>query len=417
MRTLPWYLAALWLAVNLAVVLGLHVYLWRRLVKNPALPPPWNRFATLTLGLLALSLPAALALRFTGPAVPRAVVLPAYLWMALGLYLVLGLFWVDLGRWALRTWHRAGRGLGRRWAGRFESGWMSRLLARLGVGGEPELPDPQRRQWLSRMVAGGAMLSAGGLGTLAVNGALGGPKVERVKVRLPKLHPSLRGFRIAQISDLHIGQLIDRNYVEAVVGRVNELEPHLVAITGDLVDGTPERLGAAAAPLAQLRSPWGTYFVTGNHEYYSGAEAWLEHLPTLGIRVLQNERVQIGTDEASFDLAGVNDVSARRIAPQHATDYNRALAGRDPARPVVLLAHQPKAIFEAAARGVDLLLSGHTHGGQVWPFTWLAHLIFPYVRGLHRHGDTQIYVNRGTGFVGPPARLDSAAELTLIELT
>jgi hypothetical protein len=174
-----------------------------------------------------------------------------------------------------------------------------------------------------------------------------------------------------------------------------------------------EQLHDLVAPLADLRAKDGVFFVTGNHEYYSGADAWIAHLRTLGVRVLRNERVDV---RGLFELAGVDDASAARMLPHHGQDVRKALEGRDPARAVVLLAHQPKAVTEARAHDVDLQLSGHCHGGQMIPFNWLVKLDQPFVAGLHLVERTQVYVSTGTGYWGPPMRVGSGAELTHLEL-
>src|SRR5262249_19688202 len=224
------------------------------------------------------------------------------------------------------------------------------------------------------------------------------------------------GFTVAQITDCHVGSMLGREFLAEVVESINAMKPDLVAITGDLVDGGVDELAAAVAPLADLRAKHGVYFVTGNHEYYSGVEAWMAHLPSLGIRVLRNERVAIGEGEVSFDLAGIDDWNARGMAPGHGPDLRGVLAGRDPRRELVLLAHQPRAVIEAAALGVGLQLSGHTHGGQIWPWTYFVYLQQPFVAGLGRERDTHIYVSRGTGFWGPPMRLLAPAEITKVVL-
>ncbi len=242
------------------------------------------------------------------------------------------------------------------------------------------------------------------------------PRVDRVRVPLPRLPAALNGFTIAQISDLHIAPLLGYDYVARVVAQVNALGAQVIVITGDLVDGSVEQLHPTADLLGGLRAPHGVYFVTGNHEYYSGADAWLAHLVTLGIKPLRNSHVSIGTGEHSFDLAGIDDLSGVRY-PGHGPDIEAALAGRDPERALVLLAHQPKAIFMAAKHNVGLMLSGHTHAGQLWPLGFLVRLVQPYVEGLALHEQTYIYVNRGTGYVGPPMRLHAVPEITYVELT
>jgi predicted MPP superfamily phosphohydrolase len=249
-----------------------------------------------------------------------------------------------------------------------------------------------------------------------VRGALARLAVRRLEIELPRLPEALAGTKIVQITDIHVGPTIGRSFIEELVRRCNALEPDVVAITGDLVDGSVDQLGEAVAPLAELKARHGVFFVTGNHEYYSGAEEWVAELRRLGVRVLRNERVSIGHGEHSFDLAGIDDHHAHGMAPGHGPDLPRALAGRDPGRELVLLAHQPAAVREAARHGVGLQLSGHTHGGQIWPFSYLVRLQQPYLAGLAREGDTQIYVSCGTGYWGPPMRLNAPAEITEIIL-
>jgi hypothetical protein len=213
-----------------------------------------------------------------------------------------------------------------------------------------------------------------------------------------------------------MGPTLRRDFAEQIVAQVNALDPDVIAITGDLVDGSVDRLRELVAPLAGLRAKHGVYFVTGNHEYYSNAVAWCEELTRLGLRVLRNERVPIGSGSESYYLAGVDDYKASQFGNGHGADLSRALQGADPSRPVVLLAHQPLAVREAQEKGVDLVLSGHTHGGQIWPWHFFVRLQQPVVRGLHRFGSTQIYVNSGTGYWGPPMRIGAPAEITKIVL-
>src|SRR5207245_38784 len=238
--------------------------------------------------------------------------------------------------------------------------WVARKLA------SPDTPaDPERRVLLARALAVGVGGVVAGLSAVGVGSALAGLRIKDVLVRIRDLPPALAGLRVVQISDLHIGPLLRKEWVEGVVARVRALRPDLVAITGDLVDGTVAELREHVAPLARLaEAPRGVYFSTGNHEYYSGVDDWLRSLPTLGIRPLANERVEAAP---GLDVAGIHDPTGRgRYAP----DLPAALDGRDPTRPVVLLAHQPRQFREAARHGVSLTLSGHTHGGQIWPFSW-----------------------------------------------
>jgi hypothetical protein len=217
-----------------------------------------------------------------------------------------------------------------------------------------------------------------------------------------------------------VGRTIGEDEVRRVVAATNRLRPDVVAITGDLVDGSVGMLERSVAPLAALQARYGVFFVTGNHEYYSGAAAWVEHLRRLGIRVLRNERVEIGDRGASIDLAGIDDWRSAGMVPGHGPDLAAAIAGRDPDRSLVLLAHQPRGVEAAAQAGVELQVSGHTHGGQIFPFTLATALVYPYLHGLYQVADgngSQIFVSRGTGFWGPPMRLGSPPEIAHIVLT
>jgi hypothetical protein len=277
--------------------------------------------------------------------------------------------------------------------------------------------DAERRTFIARIAATTIGAVVAGATGIAVRSALGPVEVRRVRVRLARLPRAQHGLTIVQITDLHVGPTIGRAVVEDVVERTNALSPDIVAITGDLVDGSVSALRDAVAPLANLRARHGVFFVTGNHEYFSGADEWMKELPRLGVRVLANERVSIGAGDSSFDLGGIDDRSAERYGGL-ATDaaLARALGGRDPQRELVLLAHQPRSMLDAAPFGVGLQISGHTHGGQIWPFGFLVRLQQRFWPGLHRHGDAQIYVSRGTGYWGPPMRLAEPAELTHLTL-
>ncbi|HEX5064909.1 MAG TPA: metallophosphoesterase, partial [Myxococcota bacterium] len=245
--------------------------------------------------------------------------------------------------------------------------------------------------------------------------ALRPPRLARVRFEIENWPQALDGFRIAQISDVHFGPILGRPFAEHLVARIGALEPDLVAVTGDLADGDAALLAHEVAPLADLRARHGVYFVTGNHDHYSGASAWSSLAARLGMRVLRNERVSIGEGDASFDLVGVDDAHAS-LAGGGREDLERALAGRDARRPAVLLAHDPSTFRRARRAGIDLQLSGHTHGGQIWPFRYAVRLVVPWVEGAHRDGRAQLYVSRGTGFWGPPMRLFAPAEITEITL-
>jgi predicted MPP superfamily phosphohydrolase len=246
-----------------------------------------------------------------------------------------------------------------------------------------------------------------GLGTY---GVLRGPRVKHVTVALAKLPRSASGFRIALVSDIHLGPTLGRGFAQRVVDTVNGTQPDLIAVVGDLVDGSVVDHARSVEPLAQLRARHGAWFVTGNHEYYSGAAQWVEHVQQLGMHLLANARAEL----PGFDLAGVNDVQGRSTG--QGPDFDRALGDRDPARTAVLLAHQPVVIDDAVRHGVDLQLSGHTHGGQVWPGEYVVGLQQPTVAGLARYGDTELYVTRGAGAWGPPTRVGAPSDITVVEL-
>jgi len=269
---------------------------------------------------------------------------------------------------------------------------------------------------VARVRAAAVVGLAGSAALAGLRSALRPPALRRIELRLPRWPRARDGYRIVQISDVHIGPLLDRRFARAVVERVNALEPDLVAVTGDLVDGRAEVLSAEVAPFAELRARDGVYFVPGNHDHYSGARAWLARVRALGMRPLVNERVTLGEGEAAFDLAGVDDAHAHLLGGGFGEDLDAALAGRDPDRPVVLLAHDPGTFRRAAGRGVDLQLSGHTHGGQIWPFSLVVRAVVPFVAGRYTRGASQLYVSRGTGFWGPPMRLLAPAEITEIAL-
>lgn len=242
-------------------------------------------------------------------------------------------------------------------------------------------------------------------------------RVVDVEVPIAGLDPALHGFTIAQISDIHVGPTIKRGYLDAIVDAVNALEADLVAVTGDLVDGSVAQLAPHTAPLARLQARHGSYFVTGNHEYYSGAHAWSAEVTRLGLRVLANEHVVLEHDGASLLLAGVTDYSAHHFDPAQSSDPAAALAGAPPVGgPRILLAHQPRSAPAAAAAGFDLQLSGHTHGGQFWPWNHFVRLQQPYTAGLHRLQALWVYTSRGTGYWGPPKRLGAPSEITRLRL-
>jgi uncharacterized protein len=369
-----------------SIVAFTHWYLALRLVLLPQLPSPYAEAAITALVTLAASL-------FTRPFVERLVgarlagmlAWPTFVWMGASFLLLLVLLGTD-------------------------------AVLSLAGGATWAIGDPRSSSVSDRaeaaFVVGGAL--AVSLYALAL--ALRPPTLRAIELPLMGLPEALDGFRIVQLSDLHIGPLRGRRFAAALVARVNARCADLVAITGDLVDGAVERLASEVLPLSGLESRHGTFFVSGNHEYFSSIDPWLATVRDLGWRVLRNERVTIRHGDVGLDVAGVDDHMAHHYGNGHGEDVAAALEGRDPARPVVLLAHHPNAFDQASELGVSLQLSGHTHGGQIWPFHYLVRLSTPYVAGVFRRSRSTLYVSRGTGFWGPPMRLFHPAEITEITL-
>ncbi|MER5645090.1 metallophosphoesterase [Streptosporangium sp. NPDC002524] len=284
-------------------------------------------------------------------------------------------------------------------------------------GGTNDPAAMSRRLFIARTAAVAAGAGALGAVGFGVRTALGDPVIEPVRVVLPRLDPRLSGLRFAVVSDIHLGPLTGTEHTRRIVRMINSLRADVVAVVGDLVDGTVAELGPLARPLKDLESRYGAYFVTGNHEYYTanGPQEWMEELRGLGVRPLGNERVEIAHGGAVLDLAGVNDLGG--VASGDGPDFERALGGgRDRSRSTVLLAHQPVQAVQAATYGVDLQLSGHTHGGQMVPFNLIVPMQQPVVSGLGEVDGTQVYVTRGAGFWGPPVRVGAPPEITLLEV-
>ena len=318
---------------------------------------------------------------------------------------------------------------GWQWLGLIAMGWFSSLMVLTLLRDVALLA-----AWAIATVGGpavdGAPWSAAAVVLVATAASLAGllgarrtAQVRRVDIPIPGLPEALHGFSIAQLSDLHVGPTIRREYIERIVRKVNALDADAVAITGDLVDGSVPELREHIAPLAGLKARHGSFVVTGNHEYYAGAHAWIDELTRLGLRVLMNEHVLLRPGASSLSdadalvLAGVTDFHAGHFDATHASDAVRSLQGAPAAATTrVLLAHQPRSAPAAAAAGFQAQLSGHTHGGQFWPWNLFVPLQQPFVAGLHREAGMWVYVSRGTGYWGPPKRLGAPSEITLVRL-
>ncbi|MEV5549024.1 metallophosphoesterase [Streptomyces sp. NPDC052309] len=428
-----------------SVLVAANWYVWRRLFRDTTRGPgPVRRIGAVVIaGGWALAVGALVAERTGAPFwLQRVLAWPGFLWLALSIYLLLAVLAGEVVRPLLR------RLPARRAAARVteavrpenapEEAPKPPAPERIPAGTAPPrtpvpepdprpeavpVPDgppgatpesplavPSRRLFVSRVVAGAAAAAAVGTVGYGTYGVLSGPKVKRVTVPLAKLPRAAHGFRIAVVSDIHLGPVLGRGFAQKVVDTVNSTQPDLIAVVGDLVDGSVKDLGPAAAPLAQLKARHGAYFVTGNHEYFSGAEQWVAEVRRLGLLPLENARTEL----PHFDLAGVNDVAGEDEG--QGPDYEKALGDRDRSRACVLLAHQPVQIHDAVDHGVDLQLSGHTHGGQLWPGNLIAGAANPTLAGLERYGDTQLYVSRGAGAWGPPTRVGAPSDITVIEL-
>jgi predicted MPP superfamily phosphohydrolase len=269
----------------------------------------------------------------------------------------------------------------------------------------------KRREFLKKSLDIGAVAVAGSINAKAMYNAKH-IETQTIKISLKNL---AQPYKIVQISDVHIGGLIDKAIISQLVSNINTHKADVVVITGDLIDTDIKYAKEAVDELAHIQSKYGTYFVVGNHEYFHNIQVLIDYLTSIGVRVLENESVYIGTKNEGFNLAGVYDVFGYRLK-QYIPNINDALLNINPTSPTVLLAHQPRYIYEVPSH-VDLMLSGHTHGGQIVPFNLLVKLQQPYVKGLHLYNETtQVYVNKGTGFWGPPMRLGASSELTVIEL-
>ena len=425
----------------LAVLVTGNWYVWRRLFRDTTEGPGAVRRAgaVVVAGGWALTVGALVAERSGAPFwLQQVLAWPGFLWLALALYLLLAVLAGELVRPVLRRILErrdraadtavvvttapepiaAGQGAGRGPSGATAVGSAGTAGTAGqepadggGASGPPSsLAVPSRRLFVSRVVGGAAAAAAVGTVGYGTYGVLRGPRVKRVTVPLAKLPRAAHGYRIAVVSDIHLGPVLGRGFAQKVVDTINSTQPDLIAVVGDLVDGSVKDLGPAAAPLAQLRARHGSFFVTGNHEYFSGAEQWVDEVRRLGINPLENARTEL----PHFDLAGVNDVAGE--SEGQGPDYAKALGDRDRARACVLLAHQPVQIHDAVDHGVDLQLSGHTHGGQLFPGNLVAGLANPTLEGLDRYGDTQLYVSRGAGAWGPPTRVGAPSDITVIEL-
>jgi len=382
----------LFLSVVAIVTSSIHYYFGIRLFRNTGLSQVWKNIGYYILVSLLLYMITAMVLsQYLSIKYSQPLLWIAYLWMGIMMLLFFTLVFTDLIKVILH----------------FYSKFTVSNDIPVNIG---------RRQFISGSIALGAsaiVLLASGISVINYNSK---PFVNRINVPLAGLPKIFNGFKIVQISDLHIGQLMTKSKLEEIVQQVNNLNPDVIAITGDLADGSTKSLLNEVTSLKYLKAKYGVFFVTGNHEYYNGVENWIIEIEKMGIKVLGNENIEIIDGNDSFYIAGVNDHEAKRFGEKHAADFKLALSGVAENKNVVLLAHQPIAVREAAKYGVDLVLAGHTHGGQIWPFKYLVYLQQPYIKGFYDYENTKLYVNQGTGCWGPPMRLGTKNEITEVIL-
>ena len=369
----------------IALMLMLHGYIGYHLFRSEIMPAWGARFGSILLVALFASIPLSMILRRRGRSGAVRWMLPlAYFWMGSFGVLLSVVFVSDLARWAFLAVHAP--------------------LAAV------DLSELARAQALAIVVVGAALVA------WAVRTARGRAQVERVQVAIPGLGTDMVGLTIAQISDIHIGETLRRPFLEQTVAQVNALDADIVAITGDLVDGYVRELKDEVAPLGELKARLGVFFVTGNHEYYWDGPAWEGHVRALGVTVLHNEHKVLRRGQDAIALGGVTDLHGGDFAADHDSRPDLAFAGAPTGIPRVLLAHQPKSAEAASRAGVALQLSGHTHGGQIYPFNLFVRLQQPAVAGLKRLYGIWVYTHRGTGFWGPAMRLGPTPEIALLEL-
>lgn len=290
-----------------------------------------------------------------------------------------------------------------------------KVMALLSSG--PSVLDAAKREFLIQSTNLGVLGVAGTLTAYGVYEARKRPGIVNVDVPIASLPAAFDGFRIVQISDIHAGLTIKRDFIETVAEEITKLSPDMIAFTGDMADGSVPHLKHDLEPLANVYAPHGKFFVTGNHEYYSGVDQWTAHARDMGYDVLMNEHRLVTKNGASFVLGGVTDYSGGGFSPAHKSDPAKAFAGAPADTARILLAHQPRSLFHIDGLGIDLVMMGHTHGGQFFPWNLVATIGQPFIKGLNKFGEkTWAYVSKGTGYWGPPVRVGARSEITVLTL-
>lgn len=387
--------------ISISVLILAYVYMGRRLITTTALNKSKKHILWLIFFPLSLLMPLSFLVRFT---LKNNIFTDILGWVA---YITFGFFSIVVAFLLLTDLVRL-------------FSFLFKRVKSFFIKSKSEsknLFDPERRQFMI------ASLNFGILGASAIMTGYGlyearrRPILHNIDIPIFNLSPEVEGLKIAQFTDLHVGPTIKRHFVQSVINQINGLEADIIVCTGDLVDDLVPNIRDDVAPIKDLYAPKGVYFVTGNHEYYVGAMPWLEEIEKLGMTVLVDENRTIEYNSQSIILAGVSDYRSKQFVPHHKSDPKAALLNSADGDVKILLAHQPRSIFAASEVGYDLQISGHTHGGQYFPWSMFVTLGQPYVSGLHKHHNTWIYVNRGTGYWGPPMRLGVPSEVTLFTFT
>jgi uncharacterized protein len=366
--------------VMVGLVLGLHYYLGARLIRGAQMPEPFASVAWMTLWVAFASIPLGFIL---GRTLPRAIAVKVqwlgFIWMGAFGVLLSATAFSDIVLWGAA--HAANR----------------------------------TEQWSHVQALVVLSLTVPAL-VFGFRVARGKPKIVRITVPVKGLGKAFDGFRIAQITDIHIGETLGREFLEGVVAQVNALQPDIVAVTGDAIDGSVKSLRAEVEPFSKLAGKLGNFYVTGNHEYYHGGSAWEAEAARLGLIVLHNEHRVLERDGAQLVIAGVTDLEGGRFSEHHRPNADAAFANAPAGAPRVLLAHQPRFAKQVTNHHVALQLSGHTHGGQIFPFMFFVRLQQPVIAGFKMLWGVPVYTSRGTGYWGPPFRIGPSSEITEITL-
>lgn len=391
----------MWIFIVLAVLIGGFFYIGLRIIPPAGLLSPFNVIAWIVLFLFIIILPLSFSLMRNG----NEHLNDRFAWIT---YVVMGFLSFLLTFLLLK-----------------DALWLvglagTKVIAflRASFSAEPTATqaNPERRLFLTNLLNLGVLGLAGGFTLYGIYEARRRPAIRRINVPIAHLPAEFEGFTIVQITDIHAGLTVKRDFVETIVDMVNELKPDMIAFTGDMVDGSVPHLRNDVEPLSALTAPYGKFFITGNHEYYSGVLPWVQEAKRMGFTVLLNEHQVIERGSSKLLLAGVTDFSAGHSIPNHASDPGKAIENAPRCDARILLAHQPRSLFAALPHQFDLMISGHTHGGQFFPWNLAAAAGQPYIEGLHKHEHMWVYVSRGTGYWGPPVRVAARSEVTVLTL-